>query len=155
MLEIEEDEEVPIILGRPFLATAGIVTDFRDGSSKFHVGDECVEFTFPKNYKSLVFFDHVFTIDVLEKLTKTYSVVNHSQDLVDTCLRDAGTNEEDKSTRGKIEVVTSMSPITINEKDGGNCKETEVYDAENILGALFDQSLLVDTSHDNNGHAEM
>ena len=113
-----------------------------------------MEFTFLKNCKSPVFSDHVFRIDVHEELTKTYPIANHSQDLVDTCLSDAGTSEEEKSTQDKIKMVTSASPITINEKDGGNCKENEIWDEENIFGSLFDPSLPVDTSKGKHKHAE-
>lgn len=46
VLEMEEDTEISIILGRPFLATAGAVIDVKNGRLAFKVGEEEVEFNF-------------------------------------------------------------------------------------------------------------
>ncbi|XP_021760169.1 DNA damage-inducible protein 1-like, partial [Chenopodium quinoa] len=40
VMEMEEDAHVPIILGRPFLATAGAIIDMKNGKITFEVGDE-------------------------------------------------------------------------------------------------------------------
>ena len=40
VLDMEEDEKVPIILGRPFLATAGVVMDVQKGEITLKMGDE-------------------------------------------------------------------------------------------------------------------
>ncbi|XP_021719312.1 uncharacterized protein LOC110686986 [Chenopodium quinoa] len=39
VLEMEEDSNIPIILGRPFLCTAGAVIDVKSGSLTLSVGD--------------------------------------------------------------------------------------------------------------------
>ncbi|CAM8959016.1 unnamed protein product [Rhodiola kirilowii] len=44
VLEMEEDKEIPILLGRPFLYTAGAIFDTTKGSITMRVGDEEVEF---------------------------------------------------------------------------------------------------------------
>ncbi|XP_056697524.1 uncharacterized protein [Spinacia oleracea] len=44
VLEMDEDPNVPIILGRPFLATAGAIIDVRGGRLSLSVGDEKIEF---------------------------------------------------------------------------------------------------------------
>ena len=44
ILDIEEDRRVPMILGRPFLATAGAMIDVKNGRLTLHVGDEHIEF---------------------------------------------------------------------------------------------------------------
>jgi hypothetical protein len=46
MMEMEEDIQVPILLGRPFLATAGAIIDVKHGKLAFNVGKETVEFEF-------------------------------------------------------------------------------------------------------------
>ena len=38
VMEIEEDNQVPILLGRPFLATAGAIIDVKHGKLEFNVG---------------------------------------------------------------------------------------------------------------------
>jgi hypothetical protein len=44
ILDIEEDDDVPIILGRPFLATAGALVDVKNGRIVFQVSDKIVGF---------------------------------------------------------------------------------------------------------------
>ncbi|XP_070014908.1 uncharacterized protein [Nicotiana sylvestris] len=59
VLDYEADEEVPIILGRPFLATGGAIINVRAGKLKMRVDDEEVTFNMykalklPKNYEDL------------------------------------------------------------------------------------------------------
>ena len=42
--DVKVDEEVPIILGRPFLATVGAVINVRKGRMTFDIGGEMLEF---------------------------------------------------------------------------------------------------------------
>ncbi|KAJ0835495.1 putative aspartic peptidase domain superfamily [Helianthus annuus] len=44
ILDMEEDTEVPLILGRPFLATAQAVVDRNDGTLTLRYGDDEVKF---------------------------------------------------------------------------------------------------------------
>jgi len=44
VVDIPEDKDVPIILGRPFLATAGSIVDVKNGRIVFQVSDEMVGF---------------------------------------------------------------------------------------------------------------
>ncbi|XP_019258531.1 PREDICTED: uncharacterized protein LOC109236770 [Nicotiana attenuata] len=59
VLDYEADEEVPIILGRPFLATGGELIDVREGKLKMRVGNEEITFNvykalkLPKHYEDL------------------------------------------------------------------------------------------------------
>ncbi|GKE37116.1 hypothetical protein Tco_1460521 [Tanacetum coccineum] len=52
ILEMDEDELVPIILGRPFLATARAVIDVHEGKLSLRVGSETVTFNIEKSIKS-------------------------------------------------------------------------------------------------------
>ncbi|XP_021715164.1 uncharacterized protein LOC110683120 [Chenopodium quinoa] len=45
VMEMEEDSHVPIILGRPFLATAGAIINMKNGKITFEVGDEKMEYS--------------------------------------------------------------------------------------------------------------
>ena len=51
VLEMEEDTRTPIILIRPFLATAGCRIDVKNGTLTFDVGDIHVEFKLLKVVK--------------------------------------------------------------------------------------------------------
>ncbi|KAL5570294.1 hypothetical protein UlMin_026869 [Ulmus minor] len=44
VLDMEEDKDIPIILGRPFLATGGAIIDVRGGKLTLQVDDEIVTF---------------------------------------------------------------------------------------------------------------
>ena len=44
VVDIPKDSDVPIILGRPFLATAGAIVDVKNGRIVFQVRDEMVGF---------------------------------------------------------------------------------------------------------------
>ena len=44
VLDMEEDKEIPIILGRPFLATDKVIIDVQKGELKFRVQDDEVKF---------------------------------------------------------------------------------------------------------------
>ncbi|XP_021722677.1 uncharacterized protein LOC110690156 [Chenopodium quinoa] len=45
VMEMEEDAHVPIILGRPFLATTGAIIDVKNDKINFEVGDEKMEYS--------------------------------------------------------------------------------------------------------------
>ncbi|XP_074278069.1 uncharacterized protein LOC141601674 [Silene latifolia] len=51
VLDIPEDSHTPIILGRPFLATGGVLIDASDGRLTFRILDDIVEFNLPKLVK--------------------------------------------------------------------------------------------------------
>nr|GEY46198.1 hypothetical protein [Tanacetum cinerariifolium] len=51
LLEMDEDELVPIILGRPFLATERVVIDVHEGKLSLRVRDETVTFNIGKSMK--------------------------------------------------------------------------------------------------------
>jgi len=44
VMDIEEDTEVPLILGRPFMKTAKVMIDVDDGKQKVRVQDDEVNF---------------------------------------------------------------------------------------------------------------
>ena len=53
VMDMAEDPFVPIILGRPFLATAGAIIDVKEVRMIFNVCDERVEFLFNRAMKEL------------------------------------------------------------------------------------------------------
>ena len=44
VLDMEEDKDIPIIIGKPFLATSGAIIDVRYGKLTLQVDDEKVTF---------------------------------------------------------------------------------------------------------------
>ena len=51
ILDVDDDVEVLLILGRPFLNTAGALIDVKEGKMTLRVGDEQVVFTLPNAMK--------------------------------------------------------------------------------------------------------
>ena len=47
VIDMDENPEVPVILGRPFLATAGAVMDVQAGIMSFRLCGEKIDFHFP------------------------------------------------------------------------------------------------------------
>ncbi|CAM9001655.1 unnamed protein product [Rhodiola kirilowii] len=66
VLEMEEEKETPIILGRPFLATAGAVIDVRQGSLVLNISNEKIEFNLAKACRSPSFSMDCNFIDVYD-----------------------------------------------------------------------------------------
>jgi len=56
VVDIEEDHDVPIILGRHFLATAGAIVDVENGRIVFQVSDEMVGFELENVMKGSVLY---------------------------------------------------------------------------------------------------
>nr|GEW17041.1 hypothetical protein [Tanacetum cinerariifolium] len=66
---MDEDELVPIILGRPFLATARVVIDVHEGKLSLRVGNETVTFNIGKSMRSTYFRDdYLYCADHTAKL---------------------------------------------------------------------------------------
>ncbi|XP_021757421.1 uncharacterized protein LOC110722457 [Chenopodium quinoa] len=66
VMEMEEDTRVPLILGRPFLNTAGVVIDMKEGRLTLNLGDEKISFSFSQTLKKPL-IDEVHRIDTLER----------------------------------------------------------------------------------------
>jgi len=62
VVDIDEDFQIPIILGRPFLTTAGAIINVKIGKIVFHVSDERVEFEIANAMKGTVVYS-CFMID--------------------------------------------------------------------------------------------
>ncbi|CAA0828832.1 Unknown protein, partial [Striga hermonthica] len=88
VLEMEEDNDVPLILGRPFLATGDALIDVKNGELTLRVNDEHVSF-----YKAMKFHDNnahcnfLDTIDscVLSHLDHALSRDSLEYGLINSC----------------------------------------------------------------------
>ena len=68
VIDIDEDVHIPIILGRPFLHTAGAVIDVKNGSLTLTVGDDKVTFNLNSALKSPMLEQSCYTIDVIDEI---------------------------------------------------------------------------------------
>ncbi|XP_057989058.1 uncharacterized protein LOC110659145 [Hevea brasiliensis] len=70
ILEMEEYIQIPIILGRPFLATTGVIIDVKNGLITLKVGDEEVEFNLFQAMKQKSEPDECLRVDIIDKLVE-------------------------------------------------------------------------------------
>ena len=49
-MKMEEDNHVPLLLGRPFLATGAALIDVKKGELTLRVGNEVVHFNLDKSF---------------------------------------------------------------------------------------------------------
>ena len=66
VLEMEEDMEIPLILGRPFLATGGALIDVQDGKLTLRVGNEKEVFNVFKSVDNLSQAEICMRVDVVK-----------------------------------------------------------------------------------------
>ncbi|XP_038976653.1 uncharacterized protein LOC120107448 [Phoenix dactylifera] len=102
ILEMEEDTEIPIILGRPFLATAGAIIDVKNGRLTLKVGEEEVEINLFEATKYPSFTDHVFRVDVVDESTREVFRAENTKEPLETCLVSAGTSKDDNLEVAKV-----------------------------------------------------
>ncbi|XP_027181980.1 uncharacterized protein LOC113780372 [Coffea eugenioides] len=96
VLDMEEDMSIPIILGRPFSATAGTIIDVKNGKLKFQVGEEEVVFNLNEMEKYPSFTDHTCSIGTIEMLTQELNRVNLDVDPLELCLMNIGMQEQNE-----------------------------------------------------------
>ena len=130
VLDIEADFPVPIILGRPFLATAGTLIDVKQGVLSFTIGDEKIEFNFSKAIKQPAFEDDVSRLDVVDNATQESLMAVITKDPLELCLMESMTQAENlelladvlfdlESTKempeGNVEVLAREDPTPKEE----------------------------------------
>lgn len=70
VMDIKEDSDIPIIPGRPFLATVGTIIDVKQGKLTFEVGEEKIEFILSHFLKAPAIDDTYYFIHIIEKFIK-------------------------------------------------------------------------------------
>ena len=73
ILDMEEDKEIPIILGRPFLATGRAMIDVQRGELKLRVQDDKVKFNVFEAVRHPVESDTCFMIETVEAIVSSHS----------------------------------------------------------------------------------
>ncbi|XP_021748476.1 uncharacterized protein LOC110714279 [Chenopodium quinoa] len=86
VMEMDEDVNVPIILGRPFLATAGAIIDMKKGKINFEVGDEKLEYSLLNVMGAPSMGDTVCQVDVLDELQNEQLPLNQNDDALEQVL---------------------------------------------------------------------
>ncbi|GJY39070.1 DNA-directed DNA polymerase [Tanacetum coccineum] len=78
VLDMREDHKIPIILGRPFLATAYAMIDVFNKKISFEVGDETITFDIEKSIRFPPSDDDTcHSVDIID-----LSILNHVQEIL-------------------------------------------------------------------------
>ncbi|XP_062119240.1 uncharacterized protein LOC133832988 [Humulus lupulus] len=109
VLDMEEDENVPIILGRPFLATGQALIDVQKGELTLRVQGEEVVFNVFKALKFANVNDSCFKVDMVEKAV---AEINLTVDTLQKSLTiDDMDAELDSEVQECVQWMNSKGPI--------------------------------------------
>ncbi|XP_012844345.1 PREDICTED: uncharacterized protein LOC105964366 [Erythranthe guttata] len=86
VLEMPEDDEAPIILGRPFLATGKAMIDMELGSLMLRVNGEEVVFNLTDAFKHSEHVEHCSRIDVIEDCVSSFFYLYELCDSIEHCI---------------------------------------------------------------------
>ncbi|XP_020258775.1 uncharacterized protein LOC109835201 [Asparagus officinalis] len=110
ILEIEEDSNIPIILGRPFLAIVGAIIDVKNGRLSLNIGGETVEFDLSNTMKLPLTDKICYMVDVIDKCTHEQVANHNSADPLEKCLvYDSSINDEDPKVAAYAQSLESTS----------------------------------------------
>ncbi|KAK4713523.1 hypothetical protein R3W88_019430 [Solanum pinnatisectum] len=104
---IKIDAEIPMILGRPFLATGRALVDVESGELKFQVTEDEVTFNVCKSMKHPSDIHVVSTIDVIDKAVASVSHLI----CMSKPLKVVIANYDESKIQGYDEVVVSLSGL--------------------------------------------
>lgn len=105
MLDMEEDVEIPLILGRPFLATGKALIDMQKRKLLLRVGDEEITFDVFNALKHSAHDENCSSIDIMNSL-----VFNLVQDPVDAILTNTLTKEDFDDERAEVVEYFEANP---------------------------------------------
>ncbi|CAL1382713.1 unnamed protein product [Linum trigynum] len=87
ILDINEDVDVPLILGRPFLATAKALIDVHSGKLILRVGDEQATFSVSNNAKHSHMHDDLDYCDIIADFETTLAITSAgTNDVLERCI---------------------------------------------------------------------
>ncbi|XP_019248465.1 PREDICTED: uncharacterized protein LOC109227722 [Nicotiana attenuata] len=108
ILNYEPDQEVPFILGRPFLATGRAIIDVCEGKMTMRVGDRVEVFNIYKALRLPAYYEELFMISVVESDATSLVPYMSPVDPVERVLIGDEEDSEDEMM-GEIEQVLDMS----------------------------------------------
>nr|KYP47399.1 hypothetical protein KK1_031013 [Cajanus cajan] len=117
VMDMEEDSEVPLILGRPFMKTAKVIIDVDDGKLKVRVQDDEVNFNVFEAMKHSSDKACCFRVDVIDELCmeaqKTFSVATPLEKALMSAVSEIN-NEEEKEIQKCLEELDKAKEISPN-----------------------------------------
>ncbi|KAK4723994.1 hypothetical protein R3W88_026773 [Solanum pinnatisectum] len=113
ILDCEIDAEIPIILGRPFLAIGRALVDVESGELKFQVNEDEVTFNVCKSMKHLSDIHVVSTIDVIDEAMASVSELMCMSEPLDAVL----SHYNETEVQGYDEVVAALLGLSVYSRN--------------------------------------
>ncbi|XP_070029758.1 uncharacterized protein [Nicotiana sylvestris] len=104
ILDCQVDEEIPIILGRPFLATGRALIDCETGELKMRLNDEEVIFNVQQSMRRPSEYANCSLVEAVDVILQEDGVTLTAKDLLEACL----TNLEEMDSKGLAEWVMEL-----------------------------------------------
>ncbi|PIN19445.1 hypothetical protein CDL12_07878 [Handroanthus impetiginosus] len=114
VLDMEADSEIPIILGRPFLATGRTLIDVQNGELSMRVQDQQITFNIFKAIKFSNESDECFSVSILDNLAGKESIAERPLDPLERALLDLVDEEKEED----LEVVKTLDASKIFKSRG-------------------------------------
>ncbi|XP_031255541.1 uncharacterized protein LOC116113531 [Pistacia vera] len=115
VLDMEEDKEIRLILGRPFLDTGRTLIDVQEGKLILRVQDEMVTFNVFEAMKFPSEVESCFGVDVVDRVVKDTFEEIHPQLPLEACISKSKTTEEDEPRKNEcakyLEALQPMNTI--------------------------------------------
>ena len=109
VLDMEEDSQIPIILGRPFLCNACVVINVKSEYLTLSVGDDTITFKLTNANKSHIFEHTCCRIDVLDEISGGGFQQFLSDDLLETSLNLDDLDTDEVANCKIMETICSTS----------------------------------------------
>ncbi|KAJ9128764.1 hypothetical protein P3X46_034505 [Hevea brasiliensis] len=112
ILDMEEDSNIPIILGRPFLATAGALIDVKGEKLTLRVGEDHLVFNIGNDKKKQhEDVDSCLRIDIVDELVKEHFRKSYPKASLESCLIHEGSiNDENPKEAAFAQHLNSNPP---------------------------------------------
>ncbi|KAJ9129119.1 hypothetical protein P3X46_034110 [Hevea brasiliensis] len=112
ILDMEEDSHMPIILGRPFLATAGALIDVKGEKLTLRVGEDHLVFNIGNDKKKQhEDVDSCLRIDIVDELVKEHFRKSYPKASLESCLIHEGSiNDENQKEAAFAQYLNSNPP---------------------------------------------
>ncbi|CAA7035237.1 unnamed protein product [Microthlaspi erraticum] len=95
ILEMDEEPKDPLILGRPFLATAGAIIDVQRGKIELNFGDDFkLSFDIKRSMKKPTIDGQLFWVETLDQLADEYLEELATEDQLQLTLTEKGRGKE-------------------------------------------------------------
>ncbi|XP_023746643.1 uncharacterized protein LOC111894774 [Lactuca sativa] len=130
VLDMKEDPDVPIILGRPLLIIVGALVDISESNLTLRVGDDKETFWIKDGFQGSDIQEEVFNINENNELEELEKLM---EDEIKTIHQIKGTKTR-ASVLFSVEVITYTKPTSLmsEEKDDLSSDEDEVISKETI-----------------------